>query len=106
MELDLRQAVVELERRFGMAEGELTGTYNGAPTEAKRQFDAQFGLAQQQFGLSEAGVTGMYQGQQTQAARLGAASTVVVGPESAVLRRPGQADEPLALADIVGRLSA
>jgi len=45
-------------------------------------------------------------GQQTQAARLGAASTVVVGPDSAVLRRPGQADEPLALADIVGRLSA
>jgi histidyl-tRNA synthetase len=45
-------------------------------------------------------------GQQTQAARLGAASTVVVGSESAVLRRPGQADEPVALADIVGRLSA
>jgi histidyl-tRNA synthetase len=45
-------------------------------------------------------------GQQTQAARLGAAATVVIGPESAVLRRPGQADEPLALADIVGRLSA
>ena len=45
-------------------------------------------------------------GQQTQAARLGAAATVVVGSESAVLRRPGQADEPLALADIVGRLSA
>jgi histidyl-tRNA synthetase len=45
-------------------------------------------------------------GQQTQAARLGAASTVVVGSESAVLRRPGQADEPLALADVVGRLSA
>ena len=33
-------------------------------------------------------------------------STVVVGSENAVLRRPGQADEPLALADIVGRLSA
>jgi histidyl-tRNA synthetase len=45
-------------------------------------------------------------GQQTQAARLGAAATVVVGSEHAVLRRPGQADEPLALADIVGRLSA
>ena len=45
-------------------------------------------------------------GQQTQAARLGAAATVVVGSENAVLRRPGQADEPLALADIVGRLSA
>ena len=44
-------------------------------------------------------------GQQTQAARLGAAATVVVGSESAVLRRPGQADEPLALADVVGRLS-
>ena len=45
-------------------------------------------------------------GQQTQAARLGAASTVVVGSQSAVLRRPGQADEPLAFADVVGRLSA
>ncbi len=43
-------------------------------------------------------------GQHTQAARLArTASTVVVGWE-AVLRRPGQADEPLALADIVGRL--
>ena len=45
-------------------------------------------------------------GQLTQAARLGAAATVIVGPDGAVLRRHGQADEPLALADVVGRLSA
>ena len=45
-------------------------------------------------------------GQLTQAARLGAAATVVVGRDEAVLRGPGQADEPLAHADIVGRLSA
>ena len=44
-------------------------------------------------------------GQLTQAGRLGAAATVVVGPDGAVLRRPGQADEPIAPADIVGRLS-
>jgi histidyl-tRNA synthetase len=44
-------------------------------------------------------------GQLTQAGRLGAAATVVVGQESAVLRRPGAADEPIAPADIVGRLS-
>jgi histidyl-tRNA synthetase len=44
-------------------------------------------------------------GQLTQAGRLGAAATVVVGPEGAMLRRPGQADEPIDPADIVGRLS-
>ena len=45
-------------------------------------------------------------GQLTQAARLGAAATVIVGRDGATLRRPGQSDEPLAHADIVGRLSA
>jgi histidyl-tRNA synthetase len=44
-------------------------------------------------------------GQLTQAGRLGAAQTVVVGPHGATLRRAGAADEPLALADVVGRLS-
>ena len=44
-------------------------------------------------------------GQLTQSGRLGAAATVVVGSHGATLRRPGQADEPLALADVVGRLS-
>jgi histidyl-tRNA synthetase len=44
-------------------------------------------------------------GQLTQAGRLGAAATVIVGPEGGVLRRPGAADEPIAPADIVGRLS-
>jgi len=44
-------------------------------------------------------------GQLTQSARLGAAATVVVRADTAVLRRQGQADEPLAHADIVGRLS-
>jgi histidyl-tRNA synthetase len=45
-------------------------------------------------------------GQLTQAARLGSAATVIVHADGAVLRRYGQADEPLAHADIVGRLSA
>ena len=45
-------------------------------------------------------------GQLTQSARLGAATTVVVRSDGAVLRRHGQADEPLGFADIVGRLSA
>ena len=44
-------------------------------------------------------------GQLTQAGRLGAARTVVVGPETATLRTPGGADEPLALHEIVTRLS-
>ncbi len=45
-------------------------------------------------------------GQLTQAARLGAATTVIVRPDGATLRRLGQPDEPLAHADIVGKLSA
>ena len=45
-------------------------------------------------------------GQLTQAARLGAAATVIVRSDGAVLRRHGQDDEPVTLADIVGRLSA
>jgi histidyl-tRNA synthetase len=44
-------------------------------------------------------------GQLTQAGRLGAARTVVVGPETATLRVAGGADEPLALHEIVSRLS-
>ena len=44
-------------------------------------------------------------GQLTQAGRLGAAATVIVGSEGAVLRRPGAPDEPIAPADVVGRLS-
>ena len=45
-------------------------------------------------------------GQLTQAARLGAAATVIVGPDGAALRRHGQTDELLAHGDVVGRLSA
>lgn len=45
-------------------------------------------------------------GQLTQSARLGAAATVIVRADGAVLRRPGVGDEPLAHADVVGRLSA
>jgi len=44
-------------------------------------------------------------GQLTQAGRLGAAATVIAGSDGTVLRRPGEADEPIAPADIVGRLS-
>ena len=45
-------------------------------------------------------------GQLTQSARLGAAATVIVRADGAVLRRHGQADESLAHTDIVGRLSS
>jgi histidyl-tRNA synthetase len=44
-------------------------------------------------------------GQLTQARRLGAAATVVVGAETATLRRFGSADETLAHDEIVSRLS-
>ena len=44
-------------------------------------------------------------GQLTQSTRLGAAATVVVRSDDAILRSPGHVDEPLALADVVGRLS-
>jgi histidyl-tRNA synthetase len=45
-------------------------------------------------------------GQLTQAGRLGASRTVVVGPETATLRTPGGVDEPLALHEVVARLSS
>ena len=43
-------------------------------------------------------------GQLTQAGRSGAQTTVIVGPTDAVLRRHGTQDEPLAHADVLGRL--
>ena len=43
-------------------------------------------------------------GQLTQAGRTGAQTTVIVGAEGATLRRQGQEDEPLAHADVLGRL--
>jgi histidyl-tRNA synthetase len=45
-------------------------------------------------------------GQMTQAARLGAAQTVVVRSDGAVVRRAGEEDEPVAHEAILGRLSA
>ena len=44
-------------------------------------------------------------GQLTQAARSGATATVIVGVEGATLRRHGAPDEPLAHADVLGRLT-
>ena len=44
-------------------------------------------------------------GQLTQSTRLGAAATVIVRSDDAILRSPGHLDEPLAHADVVGRLS-
>jgi histidyl-tRNA synthetase len=43
-------------------------------------------------------------GQLTQATRSGAATTVIVGADGATLRRHGAEDEPLAHADVLGRL--
>jgi histidyl-tRNA synthetase len=45
-------------------------------------------------------------GQLTQAGRLGAARTVVVGRDTATLRTSGGTDEPLALHEVVSRLSS
>jgi histidyl-tRNA synthetase len=44
-------------------------------------------------------------GQLTQAARLGAATTVVVGPAGASIRRPGQDDEEVPLDEVPARLA-
>jgi histidyl-tRNA synthetase len=44
-------------------------------------------------------------GQLTQARRLGAAQTVVVGPDEATVRAPGRGDEALDHADVVSRLT-
>ncbi len=44
-------------------------------------------------------------GQLTQAGRLGAAATVLIGAESAVVRRHGRDDEAVSPSEIVGRLS-
>jgi histidyl-tRNA synthetase len=43
-------------------------------------------------------------GQLTQAGRVGARTTVIVGPEQATLRRAGEQDEPLDHDDVLGRL--
>jgi histidyl-tRNA synthetase len=44
-------------------------------------------------------------GQLTQAGRSGAATTVIIRAEEALIRRPGTQDEPAAHADLLGRLS-
>ena len=44
-------------------------------------------------------------GQLTQAARLGAAATVIVGPERAIIRRAGAPDEEVGHGEVYGRLS-
>jgi len=44
-------------------------------------------------------------GQLTQAGRSGADTIVIVGPDAATIRRRGAADEPVAHADVLGRIS-
>ena len=44
-------------------------------------------------------------GQLTQAGRSGAATTVIIRAEDALIRKPGTQDEPVAHADVLGRLS-
>jgi histidyl-tRNA synthetase len=44
-------------------------------------------------------------GQLTQAGRSGAATTVIIRAEDALIRKPGTQDEPVAHADLLGRLS-
>ena len=44
-------------------------------------------------------------GQLTQAGRSGAPTTVIVRPADALIRRAGEQDEPVAHADVLGRLS-
>jgi histidyl-tRNA synthetase len=43
-------------------------------------------------------------GQLTQAGRVGARTTVILGPEKATLRRVGEQDEPLDHDEVPGRL--
>jgi histidyl-tRNA synthetase len=63
-------------------------------------------------GLRDAGVAAdtdyagrSLKGQLTQAGRSGAQTTVILRPDDAVIRRQGEQDEPVAHADVLGRLS-
>ena len=63
-------------------------------------------------GLRDAGVAAdsdyagrSLKGQLTQAGRSGAPTTVIVRPADALIRRAGEQDEPVAHADVLGRLS-
>ena len=63
-------------------------------------------------GLRDAGVAAdtdyagrSLKGQLTQAGRSGAQTTVILRPDDAIIRRQGERDEPVAHADVLGRLS-
>jgi histidyl-tRNA synthetase len=63
-------------------------------------------------GLRDAGIAAdtdyagrSLKGQLTQAGRSGATTTVILRPGDALIRRPGQQDEPVGHADVLGRLS-
>ena len=63
-------------------------------------------------GLRDAGIAAdtdyarrSLKGQLTQAGRSGAQTTVIVRPADALIRRAGEQDEPVAHADVLGRLS-
>ena len=63
-------------------------------------------------GLRDAGIAAdtdyagrSLKGQLTQAGRSGAPTTVIVRPDDALIRRAGEPDEPVAHADVLGRLS-
>ena len=63
-------------------------------------------------GLRDAGIAAdsdyagrSLKGQLTQAGRSGAQTTVIVRPDDALIRRAGEQDEPVAHADVLGRLS-
>jgi histidyl-tRNA synthetase len=63
-------------------------------------------------GLRDAGIAAdtdyarrSLKGQLTQAGRSGAPTTVIVRPDDALIRRAGEQDEPVAHADVLGRLS-
>jgi histidyl-tRNA synthetase len=76
---------------------------NGAPRERVAAWLAELRRAGVSAEREYAGRS--LKGQLTQAGRLGAATTVVVGPASATLRVPGRVDEIVAHDEVVSRLS-
>ena len=104
----LERLLIAMEDAGATAEPPSTGVFfaleDGAPRAEVAQWLAELRRRGTAADTDFAGRS--LKGQLTQAARLGADAVVVVGAYGATLRRPGHADEPIAHADIVGKLSA
>jgi histidyl-tRNA synthetase len=77
---------------------------DGAPRERVLQLMAQLRRGGHSCETDYAGRS--LKGQLTQATRVGARMTVIVGPDSATIRRQGTRDEALPLDDLEERLTA